>query len=330
MNLLNLKNQFLEYLEVERNKSPKTIEAYDRYLKRFLGWSKATNPGDITDGLVRSYRVFLNRFQDRHGNPLKKATQNYYVIALRSFLKYLAKQDIEVLPAEKVEVGQAPHREVEFLEEPEVERILEAAEGGSFKSLRDRAILELLFSAGLRVSELTGINRDKLNLKTQEIVVRGKGDKVRLTFISDSAKESLERYLEKRTDIDPALFVRDSKGMEKFEKKNDSSHLTPTLSSGRRGGSRAENNPADDLRLTPRSIQRIVKHYAAKAGIVKDVHPHTLRHSFATDLLMNGADIRSVQAMLGHSSITTTQIYTHVTNQKLKEVHKSFHGKRKK
>ena len=310
MKLADLKNQFLEYLEVERNKSPKTIEAYDRYLKRFLGWSKADDPSDITDGLVRSYRVFLNRFQDRRGNPLKKATQNYYVIALRSFLKYLAKQDIEVLPAEKVEVGQVPHREVEFLEEPEVERILEVAEGGSFKALRDRAILELLFSAGLRVSELTGINRDKLNLKTQEIVVRGKGDKVRLTFISDSAKDALERYLDKRTDIDPALFVRDVKSTEKFKKEGKKDEID------------------DNLRLTPRSIQRIVKYYAAKAGIVKDVHPHTLRHSFATDLLMNGADIRSVQAMLGHSSITTTQIYTHVTNQKLKEVHKSFHGKK--
>lgn len=314
MKLADLKNQFLEYLEVERNKSPKTIEAYDRYLKRFLGWSKADDPSDITDGLVRSYRVFLNRFQDRRGNPLKKATQNYYVIALRSFLKYLAKQDIEVLPAEKVEVGQVPHREVEFLEEPEVERILEVAEGGSFKALRDRAILELLFSAGLRVSELTGINRDKLNLKTQEIVVRGKGDKVRLTFISDSAKDALERYLDKRTDIDPALFVRPARIATQSVAGGDLKRLEKT----------------DELRLTPRSIQRIVKYYAAKAGIVKDVHPHTLRHSFATDLLMNGADIRSVQAMLGHSSITTTQIYTHVTNQKLKEVHKSFHGKKNK
>lgn len=312
MKLADLKNQFLEYLEVERNKSPKTIEAYDRYLKRFLGWSKATEPSDITDGLVRSYRVFLNRFKDKKDNGLKKSTQGYYIIALRSFLKYLAKQDIEVLPAEKVEVGQVPHREVEFLEEPEVERILEAAEGDSFKSLRDRAILELLFSAGLRVSELTGINRDKLNLKTQEIVVRGKGDKVRLTFISDSAKEALEKYSEKRIDIDPALFVRDIKSADKFKKEDKKGEID------------------DNLRLTPRSIQRIVKYYAAKAGIVKDVHPHTLRHSFATDLLMNGADIRSVQAMLGHSSITTTQIYTHVTNQKLKEVHRSFHGRKKK
>ncbi|MFH2104767.1 MAG: tyrosine-type recombinase/integrase, partial [Parcubacteria group bacterium] len=243
---------------------------------------------------------------------LKKSTQNYYIIALRSFLKYLAKRDIETLPAEKVEISKTSQREVEFLEEQEVERILAAAEGQDQKSLRDRAILELLFSAGLRVSELTGINRDKLNLKTQEIVVRGKGDKVRLTFISDSARDALESYLKKRTDIDPALFVRDIKSADKFKKEDKKGEI--------------DNN----LRLTPRSIQRIVKYYAAKAGIVKDVHPHTLRHSFATDLLSNGADIRSVQAMLGHSSITTTQIYTHVTDQKLKEVHKSFHGKKKK
>lgn len=310
MNLKDLKNHFLEYLEVEKGKSPKTIEAYDRYLRRFLDWSKITNPKDITDDLVRSYRIFLNRFQSKEGNLLKKATQNYYVIALRSFLKYLAKRDIEVLPAEKVEVSKISAREVDFLEPREVERILEAAEGSDFKSLRDQAILELLFSAGLRVSELTGINRDKINLKTQEIVVRGKGDKVRLTFISDSAKEALEKYLDKRIDVDPALFVRDVKAVDKFKEKDKKGEID------------------DNLRLTPRSIQRIVKYYAAKAGIVKDVHPHTLRHSFATDLLMNGADIRSVQAMLGHSSITTTQIYTHVTNQKLKEVHKSFHGKK--
>ncbi|MFH2104777.1 MAG: site-specific tyrosine recombinase/integron integrase [Parcubacteria group bacterium] len=311
MKLRDLTNQFLEYLEVERGKSPKTIEAYSRYLKRFLDWSKIAEANEITDDLVRSYRIFLNRFKDKNENSLKKSTQNYYIIALRSFLKYLAKRDIEALPAEKVEISKTSQREVEFLEEQEVERILAAAEGQDQKSLRDRAILELLFSAGLRVSELTGINRDKLNLKTQEIVVRGKGDKVRLTFISDSARDALESYLKKRTDIDPALFVRDIKSADKFKKENKKGEID------------------DNLRLTPRSIQRIVKYYAAKAGIVKDVHPHTLRHSFATDLLSNGADIRSVQAMLGHSSITTTQIYTHITDQKLKEVHKSFHGKKK-
>lgn len=307
MGLLELKKQFLEYLEIERGRSKKTIENYDHYLSRFLEWSKADKPKDITDSVVRNFRVYLNRFTDEKGKNLKKITQNYYVIALRSFLKYLSRMDIKSLPAEKVEVGKSPSREVEFLDGDEVERMIEAASGMSFKSLRDKAILELLFSGGLRVSELIGINRDKLNLKTQEIVVRGKGDKLRIVFISDGAKEALEKYLDKRTDIDPALFVRNEKALKKFKKENKK----------------------DTLRLTPRSVQRIVKYYAAKAGIVKDVHPHTLRHSFATDLLMNGADIRSVQAMLGHSSITTTQIYTHVTNQKLKEIHKNFHRKKK-
>ncbi|MFZ5982323.1 MAG: site-specific tyrosine recombinase/integron integrase [Patescibacteria group bacterium] len=310
MKLESLKNQFLEYLEIERNRSRKTIENYNHYLSRFLELSGAETPSDITDDLVRSFRVALNRFSDNSGRPLKKITQNYYVIALRSFLKYLSKKDIQTLPAEKVEVGKTPSREVDFLEEGEVERILSSAEGGDFKSLRDRAILELLFSGGLRVSELIGINRDKLNLKTQEIVVRGKGDKVRVVFISDRAKRAVEDYLKKRTDIDPALFVRDEKALKKFQGKK-------------------EEKKKSELRLTPRSIQRIVKFYATKAGIVKEVHPHTLRHSFATDLLSNGADIRSVQVMLGHSSITTTQIYTHVTNQKLKEIHKNFHRKKK-
>jgi len=312
MNIEEAKNRFLEYLEIERGRSQKTIENYNHYLERFLVFSKIKTPEAITDEVVRNFRIFLSRFKDDKGRSLKKITQNYYIIAIRSFLKYLAKQDIKTLPAEKVEVGKAPTREVDFLEVEEMNQILEAAEGKSFKKLRDRAILELLFSGGLRVSELTNINRDKINLKNQEVVVRGKGDKVRVVFISDSAKKSLEEYLAKRTDIDPALFVRDSKALKKFESAKN------------------KKEAQSDLRLSPRSVQRIVRFYAAKAGIVKDVHPHTLRHTFATDLLINGADIRSVQAMLGHSSITTTQIYTHVTNQKLKEIHKNFHDKKKK
>ena len=329
MTLENFKKQFLEYLEIEKNRSPKTIENYDHYLSRFLEWTAVKSPGDITEEAVRSFRVALNRFSDDSGRPLlKKITQNYYVIALRSFLKYLSKRDVDTLPAEKVEIGKTPSREVEFLEEGEVGRILSSAEGNDFKSLRDRAILELLFSGGLRVSELTGINRDKLNLKTQEIVVRGKGDKVRVVFVSDRAKRALGEYLDKRTDIDPALFVRDEKALRKFA--SSSSPAGEEEVKDRKGGrEKKDKNNKSDLRLTPRSIQRIVKFYAAKAGIVKDVHPHTLRHSFATDLLSNGADIRSVQVMLGHSSITTTQIYTHVTNQKLKEIHKNFHRKKK-
>jgi len=322
MNIRDYKIQFLEYLEVEKQRSPKTIENYDRYLEKFLVWAKISDPKDVNDDLIRNFRLYLNRFQSEKGQNLKKITQNYYIIAIRCFLKYLAKRDVKTLQAEKVEIGKTPEREVDFFENTEVERILDAAGGVSFKSLRDRAIMELLFSAGLRVSELTSINRDRLNLKSGELSVRGKGNKIRVVFISDTASTSLREYLKKREDIDPALFVRDVKSLAKFKKKNKSVIETP-----RQGVSTKDDN---NLRLTPRSIQRIVKYYALKAGIVKDVHPHTLRHSFATDLLMNGADIRSVQAMLGHASINTTQIYTHVTNPHLKEVHQAFHARRRK
>lgn len=300
-----LKNQFLEYLEVEKSCSAKTIENYSRYLDKFLDWSEISSTKELDSELVRKFRLFLNRFQDKKGLKIKKITQNYYIIALRGFLKYLAKRDIKTLQAEKVEIGKTSDREVEFLENSEIERIFQAVEGEDFKSLRDRAILELLFSAGLRVSELISIDRDRLNLKNGELSVRGKGDKIRVVFISETASGAIEKYLKKRADVDLALFVRN---VEKSQ----------------------NNNKKGNLRLTPRSIQRIVKYYATKAGIVKNVHPHTLRHSFATDLLMNGADIRSVQEMLGHSSITTTQIYTHMTNPHLKEVHKRFHAKKRK
>ena len=300
MNISTLLREFLEYLEIERGRSVKTLRNYEHYVRRFLSWAEITKPEEITQDLVRRYRLFLNRHADEKGEGLKRVTQNYHIIALRNFLKYLAKRDIATLAAEKLDVGKNPTRTVAFLEADEVERLLCAASGASLKVLRDRALLELLFSGGLRVSELVSIDRNQMNLTRQEFSVRGKGDKVRVVFISDRAKEALARYCDKRVDIDPALFV----------------HV--------RGAH------ASALRLTPRSVQRIVKHYAIKAGIVKDVHPHTLRHSFATDLLLNGADIRSVQAMLGHASITTTQIYTHITNQQLKEVHKTFHGKKGK
>lgn len=293
---------FLEYLEIERSRSQKTIENYHHYLKRFLDWAKISKPEHITNDLMHSYRLHLNRLTDEKGVLLKRSTQNYHLIAIRSFLKYLSKRDIKSLAAEKIEIGKNPSNEIEFLNGDEVERLLNSAEAQDLKTLRDRAILELLFSAGLRVSELIGINRDQINLERQEFSVRGKGDKIRIVFISDTAKKSIESYLNKRLDIDPALFIR-------FSNKP------------------SENN--ETKRLTQRSIQRIVKKYAAKAGIVKDVHPHTLRHSFATDLLSNGADIRSVQTMLGHSSITTTQIYTHITNQQLKDIHKKFHSNKK-
>lgn len=309
--IFELKTQFLEYLEVERDRSPKTVENYDRYVGKFLAWAKINQPEELTEEKVRAFRLHLNRLENDKGQGLKKATQNYYVIALRAFLKYLAKRDVKTLQAEKIEIGKTPEREVDFLESSEVERLLNVASGADFKTLRDRAILELLFSAGLRVSELVGIDREKLNFKSGELSVRGKGGKIRVVFISNTAAQALEAYLKKRTDVDPALFVRDANKLKKFKS----------------GADRAGKDIS--LRLTPRSVQRIVKYYAAKAGLVKNVHPHTMRHSFATDLLMNGADIRSVQAMLGHASITTTQIYTHVTNPHLKEVYKNFHAKKK-
>ena len=312
MNLKDYKSQFLEYLEIERGRAQNTIENYGRYLDRFLDWAHIKDPSEINEELIRNFRVYLNRFEDENGKKLKKITQNYYIIALRSFLKYLSRHDVKTLPAEKIEIGKVSRKEVEFLEAEEVERIIAAANGVDFKSLRDRAILELLFSAGLRVSELIGLNRDRLDLKSREFAVRGKGDKIRVVFVSNEAKSALEKYLAKRVDIDPAVFVRDMKSLEKFKSKD-----------------KKDKDEDKSFRLTSRSIQRIVKYYAAKAGIIKDVHPHTLRHSFATDLLINGADIRSVQAMLGHSSITTTQIYTHVTNKQLRDVHEAFHGKGK-
>ena len=317
MKLQELLQNFLEYLEIEKGRSQKTIENYHHYLSRFLGWAKISDPKEITMDLAKKYRLYLNRLRDAKGKELKKITQNYHVIALRNFLKYLARQDIKTLSAEKIEVGKNPSQIIEFLEPEELERLLSSANGADFKSLRDKAILELLFSAGLRVSELVNLNREQVNLKKQEFSVKGKGGKIRIVFISDSARFAIEKYLDKRTDFDPAIFTRTRTTSSSPFQGEDS----------RRGFKKKIND--GDLRLTPRSIQRIVKYYSAKAGLMKNVHPHTLRHSFATDLLANGADIRSVQAMLGHSSITTTQIYTHVTNRQLKEIHKKFHGKKK-
>ncbi|HMN19331.1 MAG TPA: tyrosine-type recombinase/integrase [Candidatus Moranbacteria bacterium] len=304
MDIRKLLGDYLEYLELERGRSLKTVENYRHYLLRFLKWSGTKKSSDITAETVRTYRLALNRHQDEKSRPLSRATQNYHMIALRNFLKYLAKRDIAALSAEKIDIGKNPSSEIEFLLPEELERLLRSADLSDLRGMRDRAILELLFSAGLRVSELTSLNREQINLSRQEFSVRGKGGKVRVVFISDSAKTALARYLEKRTDIDEALFVRIPR----------SPKTARTTSS---------------LRLTPRSVQRIVKFHAAKAGLVKEVHPHTLRHSFATDLLSNGADIRSVQAMLGHSSITTTQVYTHVTDKHLKDIHKKFHSKKK-
>jgi len=323
MNIKNLKTDFLEYLEVEKNRSQKTIENYDRYLSDFISWSEIKTTAQITDELARKYRVHLNRRTGKNNKPLKKNTQNYYVIALRSFLKYLARRNIESLAAEKVELGKTSTREVEFLEREEIERLLSSVRGDKLFNWRDRAILELLFSTGLRVSELASLNRENVNLKRGEFSIRGKGDKIRVVFISESAKKALKKYLEKRKDSEKALFVSRLRSSLKKEKPPSKIPLTSFYKR-----ETPKRKIVKDCRLTPRSIQRIVKKYAVRAGIVKKVTPHTLRHSFATDLLRNGADIRSVQEMLGHSNITTTQIYTHITNKKLKEIHKLCHRKK--
>ncbi|MDP3731333.1 MAG: tyrosine-type recombinase/integrase [bacterium] len=301
--LKQLKTQFLEYLEIEKNRSPKTTENYHHYLKRFFDFAQVSQPQQITEEVIRKFRLHLNRSTNAHGKPLKKITQNYHIIALRAFLKYLAKREIKTVSAEKVELGKQEERQIDFLETNELERLLNSPGGSDLTNLRDKAILETLFSTGLRVAELCSLDRDKIDLGRGEVPVRGKGSKIRLVFFSDGAKTSLDGYLKKRTDADPALFIR-IPPKENFAKY-------------------------ENLRLTSRSIQRIVKKHAIRAGIVgKNVSPHTLRHGLATDLLQNGADIRSVQAILGHSSITTTQIYTHVTDRGLKEVHQKFHKKR--
>ena len=324
MNLKELKIQYLEYLEIEKNRSAKTLENYGRYLNRFFKFANISNPSQIDDELVRQYRLYLNRLGNRSDPsfakasegkgkmPLKKVTQNYHIIALRNFLKYLAKRNIKSLTAEKVELGKQEQREVTFLEPEELERLLNSPDGDGLDALRDKALLATLFSTGMRVSELCSLDRDKIDIGRGEVTVRGKGSKLRLVFLSDETKKSLKQYLEKRPDVDEALFIRIPRS---------------------KGARLAQNWAAksSDLRLTPRSIQRIVEKHATKAGIVgKNVSPHTLRHSYATDLLRNCADIRSVQAMLGHASVTTTQIYTHVTDKQLREVHQRFHNKNKK
>ncbi|MDO8604086.1 MAG: tyrosine-type recombinase/integrase [bacterium] len=294
--------QYLEYLEIERGRSLNTIENYERYLTRFLVASGASVPSDITDEMMRTFRLWLNRqsagVHEGRAETLKKKTQNYYLIALRSFLKYLRKRGVESYAPEKIELAKVAERTIDLLKPVDLRRLLDAPSGESIKELRDKAILELFFSTGLRLSELCALQRD-IDLTRDEISVRGKGEKVRVVFISDDAKKAITAYLKKRTDMDDALFVSETKRT-------------------REDGS---------TRLTPRSIERMVKFYATKAGIMDKVTPHILRHSFATDLLQNGADIRSVQMMLGHANISTTQIYTHITDNQLRDVHKKFHNK---
>jgi site-specific recombinase XerD len=317
-------NEFLEHLEIERNRSEKTIQNYHFYLSRFLEWLGGKNkPTDITTEAVRKYRLWLNRLVDTHGDLLKKNTQNYHLIALRSFLRYLSKRDVQTLSPEKIELMKMPDRTVSFIEGSDIHRLLEAPmkinSGGDNTALplikhRDRAILELLFSSGLRVSELTKLQRESINIDKDEFSIQGKGKKNRVVFLSEQARYWLRMYPNLRKDLNPYLFVsHDKRGGSQREVKSKKGKMEEVYSS-----------------LTPRSVQRLVQRYAKVAGITKPITPHTLRHSYATDLLQNGADIRSVQAMLGHSSITTTQIYTHITDKGLRNVHKKFHDKKRK
>lgn len=295
------KTDFLEYLEIEQNRSQRTIANYDHYLTRLLDFSGGElKVSGISPELVRKWRLWLNRLGTNVSDELQKTTQNYHLIALRSFLKYCAKRNIPALPADKVELARTVRKQVTFLNEDELARLFEGPDISTLPGLRDRAILELLFSSGLRVSELVGLDRDHINLKRREFMVRGKGQKDRPIFISEAAARHIQAYLDKREDNARPLFLR-------------------------YGGRKPLDNSGDFQRLTVRSVQRLVAHYALLGGITKHVSPHTLRHSFATDLLMNGADLRSVQAMLGHSNISTTQIYTHVTDPHLKSIHERFH-----
>jgi site-specific recombinase XerD len=302
MRYSKIKTDFLEYLEIEQNRSQKTIANYDHYLTRLVDFAGDINLSDITPEVVRKWRLWLNRLGTNTSDELQKSTQNYHLIALRSFLKYCAKRDLKALPPEKIELARTKRKQVTFLNTDELERLLNKPNTSTPAGLRDRAILELLFSSGLRVSELVGLDIDKINLERLEFMVRGKGQKDRPIFISKDAAEWVKRYLDSRTDNAKPLFIR-------------------------YGGHKEVDQTGNFYRLTARSVQRMVSKYAKLAGITKQVTPHTLRHSFATDLLMNGADLRSVQAMLGHSNIATTQIYTHVTDPHLKEIHKKFHHK---
>ncbi len=322
MYITELIGDFIEHLEVEKGRSRKTAENYERYLLRFQNLAlnifeaepnlrvkqnadtdlSDFTPEDITPELIRKFRLQLNREVDRYGENLEAITQAYHLIALRGFLKYLAKRGIKSLDPSLVELPHVVRKQVTFLHYDEVEDLLNAIDTDNETGLRDRAIIELLFSGGLRVSELVKLNRDSINLERREFIVRGKGSKDRPIFISEAAADWVQNYLNARTDSLPPLFLNNSKNLN------------------------AVDTSGNFRRLTPRSVERIVQKYAKLAGITKHVSPHTLRHSFATDLLMNGADIRSVQTMLGHADISTTQIYTHVTDPHLKEVHEKFHS----
>jgi site-specific recombinase XerD len=294
-------------VEIEKGRALKTVENYNHYLSVFLAHTGAKDPNDINDSMMREFRLWLNRQvtgnNRKNGETMSKKTQNYYLIAIRAFLKYLARQEVKSMPSERIELAKTPERSLDLITDAELHRLLEAPKGNDLTDLRNKAILELLFSTGLRVSELCALTRD-IDLSTDELSIIGKGRKVRVVFISDYAKKILKEYLAKRKDMDDALFVQFSKNGKIQEKMGKG------------------------LAITRRSVERIVKQCAIKAGISKKVTPHTMRHLFATDLLSNGADLRSVQAMLGHANIGTTQIYTHVTDKHLRDIHKKFHDRK--
>lgn len=304
MNIHDWLRRFLEYLEIEKGRSLKTVQNYRRYIERFIAFTKIEKPQEINSEAIREFRLYLNRQpgekkRGQSASTMKKRTQNYYLIALRVFLKYLMQNEVTSYSPDKIELAKIGQRQVDHLGYEELMRMIETSK----KHSRNHAIIHLLFSTGLRLSELCSLNRD-LDLTKEEFTIRGKGEKLRIVFLSPDARVSLREYLDTRTDMDEALFVQEGPGAVK----------------------RIENQ--ESIRLTPRSVERIVKQIAIESGISKKVSPHTIRHSFATDLLRNGADIRSVQMMLGHSNIATTQIYTHITDKELREVHKKFHKKK--
>lgn len=308
MTLTQLKREFLEYLEIEKGRSILTVSNYDRYLTRFLDYTKNEDPQKLTEAQVREYRLWLNRQPGtkvgRNVETLKRKTQNYYLIALRAFLKFMRKRGIESLNPERIELAKVPDRSLDLISAAELDRLINAPDLTTEPGLRDRAILELLFSTGLRVSELCALSQEDVDLSRDEFSVRGKGDKVRVVFVSDAAKDAIRNYLKARKDFDDAMFIQYGKNAKATQVKNE------------------------DLRLTPRSVQRIMKKYATLAGITRKVTPHVIRHGFATDLLSNGADLRSVQALLGHANIATTQVYTHVTDKHLRDIHKKYHSRK--
>ena len=291
--------EYLDYLEIEKNRSPKTRMVYERYLKTFLRQSGMREVKELTEDAIRQFRLWLARNESGgKGTTRAKSTQAYYVIAIRSFLKYLAKRDIRTVSPDKIELPKVPQRQLEVLEYADLERLLSAPKGGTIRDLRDKAILETFFSTGLRISELCSLDR-YIDLERGEVTVRGKGEKLRVVFFSEDARGAIKRYIKARTDAEAALF----------------------LSYTRQG------KPLD--RIIPRAVERMMDSRAKAAGVAHKIHPHQLRHSYATDLLINGADLRSVQSLLGHASVSTTQIYTHLTNKELRDVHEAFHGRRR-